>query len=101
MDNNKNEIIKIIIKVASNIVGTENDKNRFDSNSNIFGENAPFDSLEFVNLIVGVEQDIEENYNMSITLADEKAMSEKENPFKTIGSLADYIVVILDEKLND
>ena len=101
MDNNKNEIIKIIIKVASNIVGTENDETRFDSNSNIFGENAPFDSLEFVNLIVGVEQDIEENYNMSITLADEKAMSEKENPFKTIGSLADYIVVILDEKLND
>jgi acyl carrier protein len=53
----------MIIKVTSNIVGTENDETRFDSNSNIFGENAPFDSLEFVNLIVGVEQNIEENYN--------------------------------------
>jgi len=98
MDNNKNKIIKMIIKVASNIVGMEDDETRFDSDSNIYGENTLFDSLEFVNLIVSVEQIIEEDYNMSITLADERAMSQKHSPFKTIGSLADYIEMLLKEE---
>ena len=33
-----------------------------------------------------------------ISLTDEKAMSQKNSPFKNIGTLIDYITMILDEK---
>ena len=100
MNINKDEIIRLIINKASNIVSAENEETNFDSNSIIFGDNTLFDSLGVVSLIVAVEQAIEDNYNISITLADEKAMSQKHSPFGTVGSLADYIMVLLDENIN-
>jgi hypothetical protein len=37
-----------------------------------------------------VEQAIQDQYGIAVTLADEKALSQKNSPFKTIGTLADY-----------
>jgi len=59
------------------------------------------DSLGLVNLIVSVEQNIEDEFNVIITIADDRALSQKHSPFRTVGSLADYIEILLKEKLND
>ena len=59
------------------------------------------DSLGLVNLIVSVEQNIEDDFDVSITIADERAMSQKHSPFRTVGTLADYIEILLKEKEND
>jgi len=63
----------------------------------LFGNNGQLDSLGLVNLLVIIEQNIEEEFDVSITIADERAMSQKHNPFRTIGTLAKYIDVILNE----
>ena len=67
----------------------------------LFGGNSKLDSLWLINFIVLVEQNIEDELNITITLADERAMSQKHSPFRTVGSLIDYIKVLLEEKLND
>ena len=67
----------------------------------LFGPDSKIDSLGLINLVVAVEQNIEDEFNINITLADERAMSQEMSPFRTVGSLADYIKVLLDEKLND
>lgn len=56
----------------------------------LFGREGLFDSIGLVSLIVMVEQAIEEEFEAVVTLADERAMSQKRSPFLTIGSLADY-----------
>ena len=56
----------------------------------LFGREGLFDSIGLVSLIVMVEQAIEEEFEAFVTLADERAMSQKRSPFLTIGSLADY-----------
>jgi acyl carrier protein len=61
----------------------------------IFGESGVLDSLGLVNLIVAVEQAIEDEFDESITLADEKAVSQRNSPFRTVGSLIDYVDVLL------
>ena len=66
----------------------------------LFGRSGKLDSLGLVNLIVATEQKIEEEFEVVITIADEKAMSQKHSPFKTIGSLADYISLLLKEGEN-
>lgn len=63
----------------------------------LFGESGKLDSLGLVNLIVSTEQKIEEEFGVVITLADERAMSQKNSPFRTIGTLADYISLLLKE----
>jgi len=60
-------------------------------NTALFGKDGKLDSLGFVNLLVIIEQNIEDEFDVSITIANEKAMSEKNNPFRTIGTLVDYI----------
>ncbi len=66
----------------------------------LFGESGKLDSLGLVTLIVATEQKIEEEHGATITLADENAMSQENSPFKTIGTLADYVTFLLKEKSN-
>lgn len=66
----------------------------------LFGQSGKLDSLGLVNLIVLIEQEIEEEYGLSITIADERAMSQKRSPFRTIRSLADYLSLLLKENEN-
>ena len=64
----------------------------------LFGETGKLDSLGLVNLIVATEQRVEEIFNISLTLADEKAMSQKNSPFRTVGTLTKYISKLLQER---
>jgi acyl carrier protein len=66
----------------------------------LFGENGALDSLGLVNLIVATEQRIEEDFGVSISLADERAMSQARSPFRTVDSLVNYIGVLLKENVN-
>jgi len=66
----------------------------------IFGTAGEIDSLGFVTLIVAIEQKIEDDFGVTISLTDEKAMSGEGAPFRTIGTLAEYITAILQEKVS-
>lgn len=60
----------------------------------IFGEGAPLDSLELVNLVMAVEQHIMDLSGAELVLASESAMSRKRSPYRSIGALADYAVEV-------
>ena len=66
----------------------------------IFGRGSSLDSLGLVSLIVDVERLLEEEHGVVLTLADDKAMSQKTSPFRTVGTLADYIGALLNGKGN-
>jgi acyl carrier protein len=57
----------------------------------LLGRQAVIDSLGLVTLIVDLEQRLSDEHGLVVTLADERAMSQKRSPFLTVGSLADYI----------
>ncbi len=64
----------------------------------LFGQSSKLDSFGLVSLIVAVEQGIQEEFGVAVTIADEKAFSQKNSPFRTIGSLSEYITLLLGEK---
>ena len=57
----------------------------------LFGRDGVLDSLGLVSFVVAVEQAIESELGVTLTVADEKAMSQKHSPFRTIGALANYV----------
>ena len=63
----------------------------------LVGPDAIIDSLGVVSLIVEVEQIVEAEHSASIILANEKAMSAKNSPFRTVGILADHVVAMVQE----
>ena len=67
----------------------------------LFGQAGQLDSLGLVNLIVATEQKIEEEFGVAMTLADEKALSHESSPFRTIGTLADYISLLLEKSSSE
>tara|TARA_B110000438_G_C15373247_1_gene461491 strand:+ start:39 stop:344 length:306 start_codon:yes stop_codon:yes gene_type:complete len=67
----------------------------------LFGRDGELDSLGLINLIVLVEQNIEEDFDIIITLADEKAISQKRSPFRNVGTLKNYIFSLINQGFNE
>ncbi len=63
----------------------------------LFGESGTLDSLGLINLIVATEEAIERDFEKTITLADDRALSQKVSPFQTVETLAAYIETLLTE----
>lgn len=63
----------------------------------LIGQQGVLTSLELVTLLFNVEQAVSDQLNASITLADERAMSQEKSPFRTIGSLAGYVNTLVTQ----
>jgi acyl carrier protein len=72
-------------------------KEPINESTQLFGTSGLLDSVGLVTLTVAVEQAVEDAFNVSIAIASEKAMSQSKSPFRTVGSLTDWVVQLLEE----
>lgn len=63
----------------------------------LFGGEGGIDSLSLVLLIAEIERRAEQKFGVSIVLADDRAMSRRSSPFRTVGTLTELLV----ERLGD
>jgi acyl carrier protein len=63
----------------------------------IFGGEDSIDSLSLVTLVVGLEADVAQEFGKEVLLSDEKAMSLRNSPYRTAGTLADFIAARLKD----
>jgi len=66
----------------------------------LLGATGKLDSLGLTLLFVGIEQKLEAEFGVEITLSDALLMSSENNPFQTIGILSSYIIHMLEEKIS-
>jgi acyl carrier protein len=95
----KNQIVKIILTVIEHenaMRDTPIDCSQGEGTS-LYGAGGQLDSMGLVSLIVGVEQELEIELNLRLTLVSDIAMSARRSPFATIGSFADYILALSNE----
>ena len=64
----------------------------------LFGKGAALDSMGLVNLILCVEQRIAEDLGHEVAISDDRAMSRRTSPFRTMGTLVDYVAELLGGK---
>jgi acyl carrier protein len=67
----------------------------FDESIVLVGKDAVIDSLGVVSLIVEIEQLLETEHDVSVTLANDRAMSERNSPFRTVGVLAEHVMSLI------
>lgn len=58
----------------------------------LFGKGATLDSLDLVTFLVEVEGGLADRFGMEHPLSDDRAMSQQRSPFRTIATLAEYIL---------
>jgi acyl carrier protein len=68
-----------------------------DPDTVLFAAEGGLDSLGLVGLVVDVEQHLADAFGIVITLADEKAMSQRTSPFRSVAALADYASGVIAE----
>lgn len=57
----------------------------------LVGEGGVLDSLGLINLLVLVEEGLSSRTGSTVTLLDERYMGVQDGPFRTVGSLAEYV----------
>ena len=72
-------------------------KLELNAETRLLGRSSKLDSFGLVNLIILVEEKLNDKFDRSITLADERAMSQEYSPFRSVQSLADYAYTLLSE----
>ncbi len=58
--------------------------------------NGKLDSLDFVTLIVILEDNIFDKLGKNITIVSEEAFSKKYSPFKNVNTMTEFIVELLE-----
>lgn len=92
-----NEILYLAIEEINETLD-EGDQLAKSPETVLFGDGALLDSVGLVNFIVTTERIAQEVTGKMITLASEKAFSRRQSPFRTVGSLAEYIEELLAEE---
>lgn len=94
---NKFEIIEIVFQSIDEINQQEKLDIPKSVQSQLYGGSGKLDSLGLVNLIVSIEEKINNKFGLTISLADEKAMSQTNSPFLNVDSIVEYILQIITE----
>ena len=90
----KERIYELVTETLQEICNNNGIDIIVDSQTPLIGSNRILDSLGLVNFIVDVEG-VFLDEDVEITLTSESAMSAKISPFRTIGSLCNFIITQL------
>lgn len=92
--------VELVISTL-NEIGEDDDNESLMNVSNeteLFGLNGALDSMGVVFLITELEEKISDQFDVDLTLADERAMSRKTSPFRSVKTLAKYIDLLISEE---
>lgn len=98
----KDRVRALVVKGVSSI----NEELNYDHLNNpsdetpLFGGDQGIDSLSLVTLIVNLEGAVEKEFGKRVLLSDEKAMSARRSPYRSVGALVEFIEGKLGEQSN-
>jgi len=87
-----NKIESIIINSCkSHPTFIDNKDEVVNSETALTGKDSILDSLGLVSLLIDIEEGLIEMLDIPVQIIDEKALSEKNSPFRTIGTLKIFL----------
>ncbi len=92
-------IIKDVVFSVLEEIGSEynNDELKLPTeDTRLFGRN--LDSFGVILMVTEVEEKLSNVLGFNISLADDRAMSQKTSPFRNVKTLLDYVEMIINEK---
>jgi len=96
---NQNDVLAAVVEAVAEYNEQLEDEKKLELSpeTRLLGKSSKLESFGLVNLIILVEEKLYEKFERSITLADERAMSQERSPFRSIESLAEYAFILLNE----
>ena len=93
------EVLEIILRALRNLNEEFDNDEKFEvgERTPLFGTDATLDSLALVSVIVDVEGDVSQALGRSISLTDDRAMSQEVSPFDDVQTLLFYVMSLVNE----
>ena len=99
MENQQNQITAIVVNaLAEALEELELKDYEATPESEIYGGGSPLDSIALVSMVIDIESHIEEDFGATISLTDERAVSQKNSPFQDVPNMVAYILNTIREK---
>ncbi|OFX38208.1 MAG: hypothetical protein A2X08_09195 [Bacteroidetes bacterium GWA2_32_17] len=94
------KVKEIVLNALNNILTVVPVEQGFeiDESTLLLAEGSIIDSLTLVSLIVDIETTYSTDYNIEISLSDDRAMTREISPFLSVSKLVDYIYELISEK---
>lgn len=94
---NKEKIMEVVIETLINVVNDipELSGAKIDETTQLLTEGSFIDSLTLVSFVVELEAKLADNFNLDISLTDDKAMTREISPFENVRNLTDYIYELI------
>jgi acyl carrier protein len=94
------QIEELILAALNDVNDEQPEDERIEvgPNTPLFGPDAQIDSLALVSVIVDVETALNVDYDLPISLTDDRAMTREISPFDDVQTLKDYIVELVAEQ---
>src|SRR5713101_2753796 len=64
----------------------------------LYGASGKLESLDFVTLIMEVEEKIKTEFGVDLTIADENLLSKEQSPFSSVRTLIEYLEEVLKQE---
>jgi acyl carrier protein len=90
MQENVFQMVKSVVEDLADELGFDGLRS-VNAETPLFGGDSGVDSLTLVRMIAEVERQAEEKFGKQIVLADERAMSRRNSPFRTVGSFGEFV----------
>jgi acyl carrier protein len=95
----RTRILNLVINAveAANLSREPSNRLEVSDTAALFGAPSPLDSLGLVALLIDIEE-VFASEGHQVVLSDERALSQRRSPFRSVPSLVDYIEQLLAEQ---
>jgi acyl carrier protein len=87
----RHDIIALLIQTLNEYLQEQSMAVNAHEETALFGADSVLDSMGLVHIIVEIESRLRDN-NVDVSLISEQAMSQRNSPFRTVSTLADFIL---------
>jgi len=96
----REDAVDAILAALENLNEELDEDRRFEvrADMRLLGSDSSIDSVGLVSVVMDVEALVEERHGVEIDLTNERAMSMKHSPFRTVDTLADYVSALAAEQ---
>jgi hypothetical protein len=95
----QNEILDLVKEsiLALNQFRDESDQLIFSQDLVLFGQGSKIDSLDLVSVITEIEENLSDNFDLDISLTDDRALSRVPSPYDSVKLLIEFVSELVEE----
>lgn len=90
------EIGKLVDDAINSTLSDAGIDTKLSDDLKLLGSEGVLDSIDLVNLLSELEEQVEDKLGKEITILNEKAFSSKNSPFSTVGVLKEYLQSLMN-----